>query len=36
MIEDKKYNIYFLRDPYSNKIRYVGLSHNVEKRFKNI
>jgi len=34
MNKNKQYSIYFLKDPSSNEIRYVGLSYNVERRFK--
>jgi len=33
MDKTKKYKIYFLKDPNTNEIRYVGLSSNVEKRY---
>jgi len=34
MDKNREYSVYFLKDPYSDEIRYVGLSYNVEKRFK--
>jgi group I intron endonuclease len=33
MDKTKKYKIYFLKDPNTNEIRYVGLSSDVEKRY---
>jgi predicted GIY-YIG superfamily endonuclease len=33
MDKTKKYKIYFLKDPNTNEIRYVGLSCDVEKRY---
>lgn len=34
MDTEKKYSVYFLKDPKTREVRYVGISQNVNKRFR--